>query len=260
MNIFKGFSTGITAYRQAADILFSRKFRYFLIFPVAALLLVFIGGQILTSYWGNDLARHVQTAVQNWLAGISWLHWMGEVSGFLIRLLLKVAWFMLFVAFGGYLVVVIMSPVYSWLSERTEAFLTGREYPFSFRQLLREIFQGILIALRNMFFQFFLFILFFICSFIPLVGLLSPLILFLVSAYFYGFSFVDYAIERKKFNVKESVRYVNKNVGAVIGIGGIFTLSLMIPWIGITISCFISLLSVIAGTITVNKIAQDRSL
>ena len=83
--------------------------------------------------------------------------------------------------------------------------------------------------------------------------------LFLVSAYFYGFSFVDYAIERKRFNVKQSVRYVNKNVGIVTGVGVIFAFSLMVPWFSIIACSFVSILSVIAGTVAVHQVTQKET-
>ena len=163
-------------------------------------------------------------------------------------------YFFLFVSFGGYIVLILMSPIYSWLSERTEAALSGKQYPFSWRQLCWEIFRGIGIALRNMVLQFLFSLLFFLCSFIPLIGLLMPIALFLTSAYFYGFSFMDYAIERKRYNIKQSIRYVNKNRGVVTGIGCIYALALMIPWLGTMLCCFVSLLAVVASVIAINRI------
>lgn len=254
----KGFFIAIGAYGKACDILFSRKFWWFLLFPVLILLLFFIGGNILVSYAGDGIYGLIETQIRNWVDGISWLQWINQATGILIKILLKIVYFFLFIAFGGYIVLIAMSPVYSWLSERTEAHLTGREYPFSWRQLFWEIFRGIGIALRNMFFQLLFSCVFFLCSFIPVIGLLSPFALFFTSAYFYGFSFVDYAIERRCFNIRQSVRYINKNIGWVTGIGTIFALTLMIPWIGVTVCCFVSLLSVIAGTVTLDK--MDKKL
>lgn len=248
-----GFLSGVRAYGKAGTILFSRRFRWFLLFPVFILILMFIGGNWLVSYAGDHLYGLIETAVREWVGGISWLQWMGSATGIFIKVVLKVLYFFLFVAFGGYIILVVMSPVYSWLSERTEAYLTGKEYPFSFRQLLWEIVRGILIAFRNFFLQLLLSGLFLLCSFIPVVGFLAPLLLFLTSAYFYGFSFVDYAIERKKFNVKQSVRFVHQNIGVVLGIGSVFALALMIPWVSMIVCSFVSLLSVIAGTIVINK-------
>ena len=99
----------------------------------------------------------------------------------------------------------------------------------------------------------------FLCSFIPLVGVIAPFAIFFTSAYFYGFAFIDYAIERKRFNVRQSVRYVNKNIGLVTGIGTVFALALMIPALSLAACCFVSLLSVIAGTIAVERM-NDKSV
>ena len=74
-----------------------------------------------------------------------------------------------------------------------------------------------------------------------------------------GYDFVDYAIERKRFNVRQSVRYVNKNIGLVTGIGTVFALALMIPALSLAACCFVSLLSVIAGTIAVERM-NDKSV
>lgn len=248
-----GFFRGIQAYGRAMSILFSRKFWWFLLFPVLVLFLLFIGGNFLISLAGDELYGLVEHTLQDWLSGISWLQWVGSATHLVMKIMLRIIYFFLFVSFGGYVVLIVMSPVYSWLSERTEAYLTGQDYPFSWRQLAWEIFRGILIALRNMVWQLLLSLLFFCCSFIPLIGWLAPVAIFFSSAYFYGFSFIDYAVERKRYNVRQSVRYVNKNIGVVTGIGIIFSLALMIPWVSIIMCSFVSLLSVIAGTIVVNE-------
>ncbi|WP_418536203.1 EI24 domain-containing protein [Odoribacter laneus] len=259
MSIFEGFFAGIGVYGKAFQILFTRKFFGFLFFPALALVLLFWGGSWLVSFAGDGLAEIVQAKIAEWVEGISWLQWLNSTLGFLVRIVLKITYFFLFITFGGYIVLIIMSPVYSWLSERTEVYLSGKEYPFSLRQLIWEIFRGILIAFRNMIFQLLFTVFLFFCSFIPVIGLLSPVALFLVSAYFYGFSFVDYAIERKRFNVKQSVRYVNKNVGVVTGVGVIFAFSLMVPWFSIIACSFVSILSVIAGTVAVHQVTQKET-
>lgn len=260
MSILQGFFAGIGVYGKAAGILFSRKFYWFLFFPLLVLLLLFFGGQWLVGMAGDGLSDVIGERLTGWVEGISWLQWVNGAAGFLIRIVLKIAYFFLFVAFGGYLILIVMSPVYSWLSERTEAHLSGKEYPFSLKQLIWEIVRGIGIALRNMLFQALFTLLLLLCTFIPLVGLLSPVALFLVSSYFYGFSFVDYAVERKRFNVKESVRYVNKNAGLVTGVGSVFALSLMLPWLSVVVCSFVSLLSVVAGTVAIHNFAEGTDV
>lgn len=252
------FFTGIRVYSQAAEILFSRKFWWFMLFPVLVLLILIIGGNILTSYAGDSLYGLMEAKIASWVSGISWLQWVTTTTNILIKIVLKLLYFFLFVAFGGYIILIVMSPVFSWLSERTEAHLTGKEYPFCLRQFVREIVRGILIAIRNMFFQLLVSLILFLFSFIPIVGFLSPIAIFFSSAYFYGFAFMDYAIERKLYQVKQSVRYVNRNFGLVTGIGTVFALCLMIPWFSLIVCSFVSLLAVIAATIAVNRIDTSK--
>jgi CysZ protein len=52
---------------------------------------------------------------------------------------------------------------------------------------------------------------------------------------------------------------VNKNIGLVTGIGTVFALALMIPALSLAACCFVSLLSVIAGTIAVERM-NDKSV
>lgn len=256
MNFLQGFFMGVKAYGKAADILFSRQFAGFLLFPFAALLLLFLGGNWLVSTAGEGLSEMLRARIDSWCAGISWLSWLNEATNIIVVVLLKIVYFFLFLTFGAYLVLIVMSPVYSWLSERTEAYLTGKQYPFSLRQFIREIVRGVGIAFRNMFVQLVISLLLLLLSFVPVVGLLSPLALFFVSAYFYGFSFIDYAIERKRFNIKQSVSYVNRHSGVVTGIGTVFALSFLFPCLSIVLGCLVSLLSVIAGTIAVDKLTK----
>lgn len=257
MNVFRGIVVGISAYKEAGRMLFSPQFRWFLFFPLLFLILLFAGGGWLVSSWGDRLSEVVEAKMDVWIHGQSWLAWVADAAGVLVRMLLKILWFFFFATFGGYIILILMSPVFSWISERTEARLTGREYPFSLRQLFREVFRGIGIAFRNLFFQCLISLFLLLCSLIPLVGLLAPFALFFVSAYFYGFSFMDYAIERKGFNVRQSVRYINKNMGLVIGVGAVFAVSLMIPWFSLFVCSFVSLLSVIAATVAVNQVAGN---
>ena len=142
----------------------------------------------------------------------------------------------------------------------TEAIVSGREYPFNLKQLVWEIGRGIAISLRCMILQLLVMIVLFFGSFIPLAGLVMPVLTFGVGAYFYGFAFMDYAVERKRFRVKESVRYMRHNAGSVTAIGTVFALSLMIPWGSIVVCSFVSLLSVVAGTVVVEEQLGEENI
>ncbi|MDL2252233.1 EI24 domain-containing protein [Odoribacter sp. OttesenSCG-928-J03] len=251
--MIQDFFRGVGAYGKAIRILFTRQFIWFLIFPFLLTNALFWIGEYWVATFGADLSQYLEVRIEEWLKEIAWLQWLGKFVGLIIWLSFRIFYFITFVSLGGYVLLILMSPLYSWLSEYTEAYLTGTKYPFSMERLLREMIRGISLVIRNMFFQLLITFLIFLCSFIPFVGLFSPFLLFGVAAYFYGFSFVDYAIERRKLSVRESIRYINHNKALVVGIGSVFALAILIPWFNLIACGFVSVLSVIAGTIAINE-------
>ena len=139
--------------------------------------------------------------------------------------------FLILAFLGGHVVLILMSPILAIVSEKTESILEGNEYPFTLKQLLIDIVRGIRISIRNSAFEMLFIVLLFGLSFVPLLGLGTSPILILVSAYYYGFSFIDYNLERKQYTVSESVNYMKKNRGIVMGNGIVFALVLAIPLI-----------------------------
>lgn len=250
-SFFTEFARGVKAYGPAFRMLFSQRFAWFLVFPVVAWLLFLFLGIWLVGVLGGSLSEWLQDILTAWLSDLSWVEKASGVVLFIFRILLKLAYFWLFLSIGGYVVLIVLSPVFSWLSERAEKAWTGQEYKTTFGILMRGTWRGILISLRNTLFQTLVSVVLFFFSFVPVLGLLSPVLLFLSASYFYGFSFVDYTIERRYMQVKTSVRYVNRNIGFVMGIGLPFAAALLLPFGRFIVCGFISLVSVIAATIAV---------
>lgn len=250
-NFFQEFGRGLRAYGPAVKMLFSRRFAWFMLFPLLAWGLFFGLGVWLVEWLGTPVSVWIHNGIAGWVGHIGWLHQAGAVVAFVFRMLLRIGYFLLFLTIGGYVVLIVLSPVFSWLSERTEKTVTGRAYPADLGRFLRETLRGILIALRNTFLQLLVSCLLFGLSFIPFVGLVSPVLLFLSSAYFYGFSFVDYTIERRYLRVNESVRYVNRNIGFVMGIGLPFAAALLLPFGRFLVCGYVSLVAVVAATMAV---------
>ena len=220
MSFWKGFSIGFRTFFEAIGFVFSKGLWWAFIFPVLFNILLFWGGKELVDL-GND-------KLQTWILGLvnldstnTWymtaLH--GVVTGF-IWIILKILLFSIFTYFGGYIILIFMSPIFAALSEKTEKTLTGNTYPFNGEQWMRDMVRGILLVVRNIFLELAIIIIVFLLSFIPVFGwffaIFSTVILFFVSAYFYGFSYMDYTLERKKLSVRQSVKFVRRHKGIAI--------------------------------------------
>jgi CysZ protein len=168
--------------------------------------------------------------IDKWLhrqhsAALSFLFVMG---GIMVRLILVFFYFSLF----KYLFLVIGSPVFAYLSEKTESIIEGKEIPFSSAQMLKDMARGIRLALRNCLWQIVYTVSLLLLSFVPIVGWITPVISGLVECYYYGFSMLDYSCERHKLSPTESIAFIGKRRGLAMGNGLVFYLMHFIPFIG----------------------------
>jgi CysZ protein len=175
----------------------------------------------LSQFIGIDRWLHHQHS-----AALSFLFMMG---GIMVRLILILFYFSLF----KYLFLIIGSPVFAYLSEKTEALIRGRDdLPFDPALMLKDMGRGIRLALRNCLWQTVYTISILILSFIPLAGWITPVISGLVECYFYGFSMLDYSCERHQLSAAESITYIGKRKGLAIGNGLVFYLMHFVPFVG----------------------------
>ena len=166
-------------------------------------------------------------------------HWLSFakpylVGGFqfLIKLIFKFLFWFVSSTFLKYVLLMILSPVFSLLSEKADEKLTGNSYPFNFIQLLKDIVRGISINLRNMLLEYFFIFICFIISvaFPPLFIVTTPFLLFL-GWYYVGFSLLDYSCERHKYGVSKSIQFIKSNRGTACGIGFAYSLFMALPFL-----------------------------
>ena len=260
MEFVKDVFRGIRAYGPASGLLFSRGMWHFMLWPlVVAVFLFWVGGMAVgwLTEWGIGW---LSGALEEWVGDAAWLDRWGGALGVAMWIVSGVVYYLCFAVFGGYVVMILLSPVWSWLSEKGENKLTGAEYPFAWRQLFWEIWRGIVVSLRGMVLQLLTTLVLMLFSLIPVVGLLGPLLMFLAGAYFYGFTFMDYAIERKRLRARDTERFVWRHAGVAVGVGVVFMLVMMVPGIRWFACCFVSLLSVLVGTVVVNDAWRKSSL
>ncbi len=251
---------GTDSYGQAIKLLFTRKFAIYLIFPVIL--------NIILAYVMSLLSGNLYEASWEYIKGLlsldgdltGFLYYLEKVLSGLFWLMSKLLFFFMYLFVGGYLIITLLTPVYAHLSEKTEKHLYNQEYKVSVKDFINDIGRGIIIALRNIMIELGWTIVLFIVGLIPIIGLLSPFVLFFISAYYYGFSFIDYSLERKRYTIRDSIEFGKRNRWAFIGNGAVFTLTLAIPVIGTTLAGFTSLVSVMAGTIATEKLVNSERI
>ena len=144
--------------------------------------------------------------------------------------------FLLLTAFITYqpVILVLFSPIFSYLSEITEVRIYNRSGPpFNFRDILQDIVRSLVINCRNLVRMFFFVVLAWSLVLIPVFGsIVSGILIFLIQSFYNGFSLVDYTLERKRYPVKKRILFAKDLRPRLIGVGAGFMILLFIPLLG----------------------------
>jgi len=172
----------------------------------------------------------LKTGLKTWLnkSDTGLLGFLFTFAGVMLWIIQMLFYFSLF----KYIWLIVGSPVFAYLSEKTATIIEGREFAFNNKQFLKDIFRGIRIAIRNCLWQTVYMISILILSLIPVAGWLTPPLALLVECYYYGFSMLDYSLERKKISAAESIYFISEHKGLAIGNGLMFYLIQLIPIAG----------------------------
>lgn len=95
-----------------------------------------------------------------------------------------------------------------------------------------EIIRGFKLSSINSLKQLMLFLIITLFSYIPILGMIAPLLSFVIQAYYNGILMADYALEKQGLSVKSSKEFYKKNKPALFAIGLGFMFLLLIPVIG----------------------------
>lgn len=254
MSFFEQIVLAIKSYGKAIVFVFEKGlWLYFIYSIIIAGLLTFVGFEIV---------RHMSNVIEEYILSffiadnnVGWFSFLSGALSFLLSIGLKILFFFIFSTFTKYILLILMSPIMALISERTEEIISGNVYPFNVVQFIKDIGRGIVIALRNMFIEFGFILLAFLVIWIPIIGWIGALFLFILSYYFYGFSMIDYVSERRRMGISQSVDYVRKNKGLSIGNGFVFSLIFAIPIIG---GMLVAVLAPVAACIAVMELESRK--
>lgn len=227
-----------------------RRFWRWIIVPGILYTLLFIVGMIV--FWRSaDYAvswASAQLRIEPWLQQkrSEWLSFFFLMTGMMLRLVLVLFYFSLF----KYLILIIGSPVFAYLSEKTEAILENKEYSFNWAEIRKDCARSIRLALRNAVWQTIYLFGLILLSLIPLIGWITPLIALTMEFYYYGFSMIDYSLARNGFTGAQSIQFIGRHRGLAIANGFLFYLMH-------AVIIFAPAYAIVAATLTVHKVKNS---
>ena len=214
----------IQAYFKAHRFIVQHRLWKWIFIPGLLYMLMFGGGIYLFVKSSSQVIEYLfsVSGINDWVKqlGESWLRFLVLFGRLILHAIFLLFYFSLF----KYLFLIVGSPLFAYLSEKTESILEGKDYPFNLSQFIKDVLRGIKLAFRNMLWQTVYTISILILSFIPLVGWTMPVLALLVECYYLGFSMLDYSCERNKLSTSQSINFIGKHKGLAIGNGIVFYL------------------------------------
>ncbi len=226
-----------------------RLFRWIII-PGIIYTVLFIAGMLFFWHSSDVVVSWVsrQLSIENWLQKErnEWLSFVFVMTGMMLRLILVLFYF----SFFKYLILIIGSPVFAFLSEKTESILEEKEYTFNRALLQKDCLRNIRLALRNCGWQSVYLFALILLSLVPVLGWIIPVIALLMECYYFGFSMFDYSFARAGFSPAQSIGFTGRHKGLAIGNGLLFYLMHVLIILA-------PAYAVIAATLSVHKIKKS---
>lgn len=220
----------VQSYFRAHQFISKHRLWKWIVIPGIMYSVLFMAGMYFFFRSANGAVEYMRDliGIDKWLEQSSVLSFLFILGGIIIWIVLIFFYFSLF----KYLFLILGSPLFAYLSEKTESIIEGKDFPFSFGQLMKDAARGIKLAIRNALWQTVYTVSILILSLFPVVGWITPLISLFLECYYYGFSMLDYSCERHKLSPSESIDFIARHKGLAIGNGLVFYLMHGIPIIG----------------------------
>lgn len=133
-------------------------------------------------------------------------------------------------------VLTLFSPFNTHLSERLDAELTGQEFDHSWIRFFNDFIRMLFVVLLALVTQLAFLLGYWSFSWIFNSDLLDSIVYFTFSAFFFGFSFYDFSLERYGKRIFDTFNYGFSNPLKTLLTGSIFLLIYKIPHLGIALA------------------------
>lgn len=229
---------------------------------IAAFCVLFLVAGFWLGSWAFDLMHFFISGLLAEVAA-DWLpDFLSGAAAWLSGVMVWVCVTLLMCVVSGSVILLILSPLLSHVADKAWVAEGNPEPHDSATDVLKSILRGIWVAIRCLILQIFCLVLLFVLSFVPVIGIIAPLLSFIVSAFFYGQSMIDYAVERAEnqgaIQPKRSGDFPFNNLGLTIGLGLPFALAMLIPFVGRFLALFLAPATVAAGGVIVGRAALKK--
>lgn len=244
----------IQSYFQAHQFIKKHKLWKWILIPGILYAILFMISMYYFGHTANNFIEwlSLKTGLKNWLDKINsgWLGFFFTLGSLILWMIMMLFYFSLF----KYLFLIVGSPVFAYLSEKTEAIIEGKDFPFNFSQLSKDIFRGIRIAGRNCLWQSVYSTAILFACVVPIAGMVTPILALLIECYYYGFSMLDYSMERHHKSATESIVYISNHKGLAIGNGIVFYAMHWLPIVGWVLA---PAYAVVAATLSIHPLKKN---
>lgn len=135
-----------------------------------------------------------------------------------------------------FFILTLLSPFNTILSEKVDTSISGKVYPFDLMSVISDLIRMIFVVTIAILLELIVMGLYWLISGLIPFDFIDKIAYFLIAAFFYGFSFYDYSLERYHIGVSGSLGFAFSNVLIVTLSGIIFLALYSIPYVGVVIS------------------------
>ncbi|MFA7273469.1 MAG: EI24 domain-containing protein [Crocinitomicaceae bacterium] len=135
-----------------------------------------------------------------------------------------------------FFILTLFSPINTFLSESVDKQLTGETVGFDLIRFVNELIRMVFIVTLAIAMEWLLMGVWSFFAWLFGLQFLTPFVFFMTAAFFYGFSFYDYSLERHEISVLGSFRFAKKYAIPTLVTGIFFSIILLIPVIGLAIA------------------------
>ncbi len=211
--------------KEAVKIFIKVKFKGKFMIPFAVTFIIFIAYYFFGGLISDCIFNLYDKKFQN--TGI-------YLDGF-IKILLRILIIIIEILIFKFLYLTLISPYLGLYSEKIEEFYRGNSYKSSIMDEIIFFIRGIIINFIFLILELLLTLGIFLLSFFVLGQLLGGIFSIFIEAFFIGYSLLDSCLERRKLDVKSSLKWAKKDYKSIMLIGLVFMLIMVVPFLGIFI-------------------------